>query len=101
MYMNTASLHIKIEPDVKEQAQKIAEELGMSLSSVMKVLLKQFVRTKHLTVGISEIPNAYLRKSLKQSDEDIKNGRVTSFASGQDVLSYLDQEIEKEKKHAR
>ncbi|MDE2025391.1 MAG: type II toxin-antitoxin system RelB/DinJ family antitoxin [Patescibacteria group bacterium] len=101
--MNTTSLHIKVEPDLKEQAQSLADELGISLSAVVKALLKQFVRTKHLSVGIDEIPNDYLIRSIKQSDEDIKNGRVTSFASGQDVLSYLDQEIkiEKERKHAR
>lgn len=99
--MNTTSLHIKVEPDLKEQAQSLANELGMSLSTVMKALLKQFVRSKHLSVGISEIPNAYLRKALKQSDEDIKNGRTVSFKNGQEALSYLDSLIEhdKQQKH--
>jgi antitoxin component of RelBE/YafQ-DinJ toxin-antitoxin module len=38
--MNTTSLHIKIEPAIKEQAQKTADELGLSLSAVTKALLK-------------------------------------------------------------
>ena len=79
--MNTTSLHIQIEPVIKQQAQKTASELGLSLSSVVKALLKQFIRTKRLSVGIQErpeIPNEYLRKSLKQSEEDIKAGRVIS-----------------------
>jgi addiction module RelB/DinJ family antitoxin len=99
--MNTTSLHIKIEPGIKAQAQKTAEELGLSLSAVTKALLKQFIRTKRLSVGgseIPEIPNAYLRKSLKQSEEDIKAGRVLSFASGKDALAYLDKEIADEKR---
>jgi addiction module RelB/DinJ family antitoxin len=99
--MNTTSLHIKIEQDIKEQAQKTAEELGLSLSAVTKALLKQFIRTKRLSVGgseIPEIPNARLRKSLKQSEEDIKAGRVLSFASGKDALEYLDKEIADEKR---
>ena len=101
--MNTTSLHIKVEPDLKEQAQVLADELGISLSAVMKALLKQFVRTKHLSVGIDEIPSDYLIRSLQQSNDDIKNERVTSFASGHDALSYLNQEIKKEKdrEHAR
>lgn len=97
MYMNTASLHIKIEPDIKEQAQKTADELGLSLSAVMKALLKQFVRTKQLSVGVREIPNEYLIRSLEQSEKDIKAGRVTSFKTGQEALAYLDQEIQNEK----
>jgi addiction module RelB/DinJ family antitoxin len=98
--MNTTSLHIKIEPAVKERAQKIADELGLSLSSVVKVLLKQFIRTKQLSVGLREIPNASLRKELQQAEEDIKAGRVISFASGKEVLDYLDREIEHEKHSA-
>ena len=96
--MNTTSVHIKVEPDLKEQAQSLADELGMSLSAVMKALLKQFVRTKHLSVGISEVPNAYFRKSLKQSEEDIKAGRVISFKNGKDALAFLDKEIDEKAK---
>jgi addiction module RelB/DinJ family antitoxin len=99
--MNTASLHMKIEPNIKEQAQKTAEELGLSLSAVMKALLKQFIRTKQLSVNAGqrqEIPNARLRKSLKQSEDDIKAGRVLSFASAKDALEYLDNEIAGEKR---
>jgi predicted nucleic-acid-binding Zn-ribbon protein len=43
----------------------------------------------------------YLIQSLKQSDEDIKAGRVTSFKDGRDALSYLDREIENEKKQRK
>ena len=97
--MNTTSLHIQIEPVIKQQAQKTADELGLSLSSVVKALLKQFIRTKRLSVGITEeIPNEYLRQSLKQSDEDIKAGRTLSFKSGKDALDYLAREIEDEKR---
>ena len=99
--MNTTSLHIQIEPVIKQQAQKTASELGLSLSSVVKALLKQFIRTKSLSVGITEeIPNEYLRQSLKQSDEDIKAGRTLSFKSGKDALDYLAREIEDEKRSA-
>src|SRR3954464_15520544 len=95
--MNTTSLHIKIDPAVKERAQKIADELGLTLSSVVKVLLKQFIRTKQLSISLREIPNAQLRKELEQAEEDIKAGRVISFASGKNALDYLDREIENEK----
>ncbi len=73
MYMNTTSLQIKIEPDVKVQAQETADELGLSLSAIVKAL-------------------------LKQSDEDIKAGSVTCLKVGRDALSYLDREIENEGK---
>jgi addiction module RelB/DinJ family antitoxin len=97
VYMNTTSLHIKIEEDIKRQAQNTASQLGLSLSAVTKVLLKQFIRTRRLSVGASEIPNEYLSRSLKQSEEGIKAGRVHSFASAKDALEYLGKEIADEK----
>jgi addiction module RelB/DinJ family antitoxin len=99
--MNTTSLHIKIEPAIKEQAQRTAEELGLSLSAVMKALLKQFIRSKRLSVGarnMPEIPNARTRQVLQQAEEDMRAGRVTSFASAKDALAYLDKEIADEKR---
>ena len=68
MYMNTTSLHIKIESDIKEQAQKTAGELGLSLSAVTKALLKQFIRTKRLAISAQErpeIPNARTRRIIE------------------------------------
>lgn len=96
--MNTTSIHIKIETDIKKQAQKAANELGLSLSSVTKVLLKQFIRTKHLSVGVNEVPNRELLRSLTKSDKDIKAGRVTTFKNGNDALVFLDREIAHEKR---
>jgi addiction module RelB/DinJ family antitoxin len=102
--MNTTSLHIQIEPAIKHQAQKTAGELGLSLSSVVKALLTQFIRTKRLSVGIEErpeVPNAYLSKVLKQSEEDIKAGRTQAFDSWDTAFDYLSHEIDNDKRATR
>jgi addiction module RelB/DinJ family antitoxin len=102
--MNTTSLHIKIEPAIKEQAQKTAEDLGLSLSAVMKALLKQFIRSKRLSVGVRdmpEIPNARLRKSLQQSEEDIKAGRTIKFKNVNESIAYIDSLIADDKRKAK
>jgi len=102
--MNTTSLHIKIEPSIKEQAQKAADDLGLSLSAVTKALLKEFVRTKRLAVGgseRSEIPNARLRKSLQQSEEDIKAGRTIKFKNVDEAIGYIDSLIADDKRKTK
>ena len=102
--MNTTSLHIKIEPDIKKQAQKTADDLGLSLSAVMKALLKQFIRTKRLSVGardIPEIPNARLRKSLQQSEEDINAERTIKFKNIDEAIGYIDALIADDKRKTK
>lgn len=84
----------KVDPQTKKEAMKTAEALGLSLSAVMKSLLKQFIRTKRLEVGLDEEPSNYLLESIRQSEEDIKAGRGIAFKTGKDALEYLDAEIE-------
>lgn len=91
--MNATSLHVKIETNIKEQAQKTADELGLSLSAVVKVLLKQFVRTRQLSVGLNEEPTEYFKQLMKEANEDVRAGRVTSFKSGREALDYIDSLI--------
>jgi addiction module RelB/DinJ family antitoxin len=96
--MNTASILVKTDPKIKEQAQQTAQEMGISLTSVINRYLKHFIQTKSITITAEdETPNQYLIDSLKQSEEDIKAGRVISFESGKAALDYLDREINHEK----
>jgi antitoxin component of RelBE/YafQ-DinJ toxin-antitoxin module len=89
--MNTAAIYIKTQPEVKAKAQKIAKNLGFSLSSLVDSWLKQFVKTKRVTYRAKEDerPSKYLTESLKRSEEDIKEGRVLSFDSGEDAVKYF------------
>ncbi|HSX40537.1 MAG TPA: type II toxin-antitoxin system RelB/DinJ family antitoxin [Candidatus Saccharimonadales bacterium] len=96
--MNNAVITIKIDKQTKSQAQKVAQDLGFSLSAIIKAQLRYLVRAKHVHVSLAEKPNSYFVKSLAQSEKDIKEGRVTAFESGKDALFYLEQEIEDEKK---
>ena len=90
--MNTTSIHIKIESGIKVQAQKIAEELGFSLSAVMKALLKQFIRAKHLSVGLNGEPSAYMIEGLKRSNKEYKDGNTSpSFTNAKDSFKWLDR----------
>jgi addiction module RelB/DinJ family antitoxin len=90
--MNTASIFIKTEPKIKEEAKKTAEELGFSLSSILNAFLRQFVKTKTITFStkeLDEVPTPYMIEAMKQAEEADRSGRMTSFASGEEALSYV------------
>ena len=93
LYMNTTSLHIKIDDSLKGQAQDLADQLGLSLSVVVKVLLKQFIRARNISVGLDEEPTEYFKQLMKQADSDVHEGRVTRFHSGKEALYYIDSLI--------
>lgn len=88
--MNSAVINVKVNPELKVQAQNLAEELGFSLSSLINACLKQMIRTKTVSFKVSEEPTDYLLKALKASKEDIKKGRVSpSFDNAKDAIKWL------------
>lgn len=89
MCMNSAVINIKTHPQTKKQAQQIAQELGISVSSLVNGFLKHLIRTKTVTFSTAEEPSDYMIKALEESAADIKAGRVISFDSGEKALAYL------------
>jgi len=64
---------LKIDPQTKQEAQKVAQELGIPLSVVIKAFLKQFIRSK--TVEFSardEQPSEYLKSVIKRAEINLK-----------------------------
>jgi len=92
--MNHAVITTKIDPQDKREAQLIAEELGLSLSAVVKAMLKQFVRSKRLEVGIrSEIPNEYLQSVMRQARKNREAGKGSPiFDNIEDNLKWLEKQ---------
>jgi addiction module RelB/DinJ family antitoxin len=84
-------INIRTDANVKAQFQKVADELGLGVSSLLNALMRQVIRTKRVELEVRpEIPNAYMIKMLKESAEDIKEGRVSpSFDNAEDAIAWL------------
>ncbi|MEK7617095.1 MAG: hypothetical protein AAB414_03500 [Patescibacteria group bacterium] len=93
--MQTAVINIKTEPETKKKAQKVAKNLGFSLSSLIDGYLRHLIRTKEVHFSLEERPNAYLRSIMKQAKENYRKGNTSpAFKSAKDAIKYLeDHEI--------
>lgn len=90
--MNTAVINIKTDPAIKKQVQKKANELGLSLSSVINVYLRKFLtaQTVEFSDDVRLEPTPYLKRMLRQSEKDEKAGKVSpQFTSVEESLSWL------------
>ena len=92
--MNTATIFIKTEPKIKEEAQKTAQELGFSLSSILNAFLRQLVKTKTIHFSIEEEkPSKYLVGLLRQAEADLKKGETSpKFKTAEEFIEYLHQQ---------
>lgn len=89
--MNTV-IHVKADKEVKENAQSLARELGLSISDVINASLRNFIRTRE--IHFSNIPQMTpeLERLLGRVDDDIKNNINLSpvFGSGDEMDKYLE-----------
>ena len=85
-------IYIKAEKEVKENAVKVAQELGLNLSDVINASLRNFIRTRE--VVFSNVPQMTpeLEKLLDKVEEDIKNNRNLSprFKTAKSAIDHLD-----------
>jgi len=95
MTMNYAIITTKVDPKIKKSAQKLAAELGVPLSAVIKTSLKEFINRKAVTFSAreDEIPNARTIKVLKRAEEDYKKGKASPvFRTGKEAVKWLEEQ---------
>lgn len=89
--MQTTAIYIKTDPEVKAKAQKVAKELGLSLSSLLNGWLRHLIKTKTVTFSAAYgKPSQYLLKMVKKAEKDRKEGRASpKFDNAKDAIAWL------------
>jgi len=89
--MKTTAINIKTDPKVKRNAQKLAEELGLSLSAVVTASLKQFIRTKEFSVSTGFRMTPFTEGMIRQAEADLAIGNFSGpFETIEDTDRHLD-----------
>ena len=80
---NTATiLNIKTDKKLKAEAKAVADGMGLTLTTVVNSMLKQFVLEREITFSAKVYePSPYLIKALKAADEEYKSGKVKRYSS--------------------
>jgi addiction module RelB/DinJ family antitoxin len=84
-------INIKTDREVKISAQKLAKELGLSLSAVINAYLKQFVRSRAVDFSMAPRMTPELEELLGHIEFDIARGKNLSpaMSSDKDIDSYF------------
>ena len=91
--MNTAVINIKTEDNLKKQAQGVASELGLSLSSLINAYLRQLVRTRRVELDLGEEPSEYLKSVIKFAEDNYKKGNTSpALKTGKEAVTWLEKQ---------
>ncbi|MCM1054665.1 MAG: type II toxin-antitoxin system RelB/DinJ family antitoxin [Bacteroides sp.] len=88
--MGKTSFSMRIDEELKTEAEELFADFGMSLSTAVRIFLKQAVRQQNMPFAIKEnIPNDETIKAI----EDARKGiGVTSFNTVEELLEDLHAE---------
>ena len=88
MATKTANLYVRIEPDVKEQAESILSELGIPVSNAIQMYYKQIILHQGLPFDVKlpkerplileELTQDELEAEIQKGIDDMNAGRVES-----------------------
>lgn len=84
----TSSVFARVEPDIKEQAEQVLNELGIPMSNAIGLFLKQVVLQRGIPfemklpakkpAALGALSEAQLNEELNRGIEDFENGNYTT-----------------------
>ena len=98
--MKTAVINVKTDSKIKARAQKVAADLGFSLSSLINAYLRQLVKAKTISFSlIEEEPSELLIKAIREAERERESGDYYSFSDADEALEFVDKIIDGSKKN--
>ena len=91
----TTSIYTRVEPEIKEQAEKILSTLGIPMANAVNLFLHQIILRKGIPFSVSipqSLPLNYSALSPEQFDSEIEKG-IACFTEGRVVPSKQVREV--------
>jgi len=88
----TTVINFKAEQKIKTQAQKIAENMGLNLSDILNIYLRDFIQKKELYISLNEDesrPSDELLSAVKEAQQEYKKGKLKGFKNLDQLAVYL------------
>ncbi len=92
----TSSIHIRVEPEVKAEVEKILNNLGMTSAEAINIYLRQIILNSGIPFEIKTPQlNKDLLEALKEAEDMEKNPEnYKSFSTVEDFMEDLHDEIQ-------
>ena len=90
--MATVNMSIRMDTELKKQADAMFSEMGLNMTTAMNMFLRQVVRQGRIPFEIAtDIPNAETVAAIKEMD-DILSGKIPAkrYSSTKDLFEDLE-----------
>ena len=99
---DTTVLNVKIDKKLKKQAQETAKALGLPMSTLVTVSLKDIVRRRSVTISDEPRLRPEVAQELRELSKAAREGREDLFSPAfhdmDEAIKWLKEEVKEENK---
>ena len=90
MALKTTNLNLRIDPILKEQAERLFEDLGLSTATACNIFIKQAVRQGKIPFEIAtSVPNKTTIAAMRESEDIARDPRVKGYKTATEMFEDL------------
>lgn len=88
--MATTNLNIRTDKVVKEEAEEIFNELGLSMTTAVNIFLRQTIRENGIPFALKLKPNAETMAAINEGRKLAEDPAVASYDNMNDLIKALE-----------
>ncbi|MBS3984773.1 MAG: type II toxin-antitoxin system RelB/DinJ family antitoxin [Selenomonadales bacterium] len=76
---DTTNVSIRIDVQLKKQAEELFSDLGLNMTTAMTIFLRQAVRSQGIPFEISRVPNADTIAAMKEAEIIVRDPNAKGY----------------------
>jgi DNA-damage-inducible protein J len=90
----TTNLSIRMDKELKEQAEKLFSELGMNMTTAFNIFVRQAVRQGKIPFEISlNVPNAETIAAMEEADKISRDPNAKRYSSFEELVAEVQNKV--------
>ncbi|KPU43665.1 RelB antitoxin [Oxobacter pfennigii] len=87
---DTTNISIRLDVELKKQAEQLFNELGMNMTTAFNIFLRQAVRQQRIPFDIAlETPNAETISAMKEAERISKDPSIKGYTNANEMVREL------------
>ena len=82
-------INFKVDSKLKSEAKEVLDGMGLNFSIAFNAYLRKLISEKRIEFTTPEIPNARLRKSIREAHKMIEGGKYKVYKTHEDLEKAL------------
>ena len=92
--MTTTNLNIRTDKDIKEAAEQIFNELGISMTTAVNIFLRQTIRSNGIPFELKlNTPYDVTMAAIEEGRRIARDSEIRGYTSMKDLRSALEDEV--------